>query len=158
MARLRLAERARHLAGRELFIKLWLVPAWIGLGLASLAITTLAFKRIAPRLGTFCGLTKPIATASANQERRARQIGRTVQLAARYAPWRSDCYPQAIVARLLLGIYRLPFAVSMGIKRDAATGEAMAHAWVECGQISVTGGDGGREYSVVAVFACQGRR
>ena len=150
-------QRARHFAAHDPFIKVWFFPVWIGLGVASLAITTLAFGRIAPRLGESCGITKPDLTASAAEGMRAIQIGRTVQLAARYAPWRADCYPQAIVARLLLGLYGLPFTVSMGVRRDPATGTAQAHAWVQCGQICVTGGDGDQAHSVVAVFAGRGR-
>jgi len=41
----------------------------------------------------------------------------------------------------------------MGLKRDAETGAPQAHAWVQCGRVCVTGGNGDSEYSVVAVFA-----
>ena len=153
MIELRAGQRARHLLQRDLFIKLWLVPVWLGLGLASLLIALLPFKRIASLLGRFGGITKPVLPVSAAQEARAVQIGRTVQLAADYAPWRADCYPQAIVARLLLGLYRLPFAISMGLTKESATGQTQAHAWVDCGKVVVTGGEGGGDYSIVAVFS-----
>ena len=150
---LRIAERLRRFAARSAFEQLWFGPAWIGLGLASLAIGLLAFRRIAPALGNHCGTTTPPATVSAAGQRRAIQIRRTVQLAAHYAPWRADCYPQAIIARTLLGLYRLPFALSMGLKRDPASGAMQAHAWVQCGNTAVTGDVGAGEYKAVAVFA-----
>ena len=68
-------------------------------------------------------------------------------------PWRADCYPQAIIARLVLGLYRLPWTVSMGVRRDPASGEMQAHAWVECGGLCVTGGNSNDSYSLVGVFA-----
>jgi len=153
---LRIAERARHFAARGLFEQLWFVPVWIGLGLASLVIRLVAFRRIAPALGQHCGTTRPQIYPSAAEQARAVQIRRALQLAEHYAPWRADCYPQAIVARVLLGLYRLPFALSMGLKRDSVSGEVQAHAWVQCGSTQVTGGDGDGEYSVVAVFASGG--
>ncbi len=156
MRGLRLGERARHFAGRDRFEQVWLVPAWLGLGLASLAIALVAFRQIAPRLGSYCGLERPDVTTSIGQERRARQIARTVQLAARYAPWRADCYPQAIVARLLLGFYRLPYCLSLGLRRDAASGAMQAHAWVRSGSVCVTGGNGDEAYRTVGIFVSEG--
>ena len=150
--RLRIAERVRRFAARDPFERLWFAPAWIGLGLAGLAIRMLSFRRIGPWLGRYCGTAGPSLATSSTGRSRALQIRRTVQLAVRYAPWRADCYPQAIVARALLGLYRLPSCVSMGLKRDPATGEPQAHAWVRSGSTIVTGGDGARDYKVVAVF------
>lgn len=157
MSNLRVGQRARHFMQRDRFVKLWLIPVWLGLGLASLVIVAVPFRHIAPRLGRFCGTAKPMLLVADAEQARAVQIGRTVQLAAHYAPWRADCYPQAIIARLLLGIYRLPFNICMGLRRDSATGGAQAHAWVQCGKVCVTGGNGDIEYSVVGVFSSRDR-
>jgi Transglutaminase-like superfamily len=153
MAQLRVGQRARHFMQRDRFVKIWLVPVWLGLGLASLIIAAVPFRQIAPRLGQFCGTTKPALPVSPAQEARALQIKRVVQLAAFYAPWRADCYPQAMAARLLMGLYRLPFTLFLGLKRDSATGGAQAHAWTLCGRIEVSGGGEAEEYRVVAIFS-----
>lgn len=152
MAGLRFAERVRHFVHRDSFVQFWFAPAWLGLGLASLVIATFAFKRIAPRLGRFSGTTMPEFTLSAEMATRAVQVRRTVQLAERYAPWRCDCYPQAIVARCLLGVLGIPFALCLGLRKDPVTGAMAAHAWVCSGPILVTGGEGEPEYRIVAVF------
>ena len=157
MADFRIGRRIRHFAERDLFEKLWALPVWLGLGFASLMIVAVPFKYIAPRLGINCGTTKPVTTLSGAGTKRASQIGRTVKLAASYAPWRADCYPQAIMARLLLGIYRLPYTVSMGLRRDPAQGAMLAHAWVECGDVCVTGGDGNELFKPVGIFASRNR-
>ena len=153
MAGLRFAQRARHFAQRDRFVKFWFLPAWLGLGLASLAIALVAFRRIAPVLGVDSGTSVPELAAGKIQEARALQIRRTIELAARYAPWRADCYPQAIVARLLLGLYRVPFVLCLGLARDSATGAMTAHAWVRSGGVAVTGGIGEADHRIVRVFA-----
>ena len=153
MTGFRIGQRARNFANRSLFEKLWALPVCLGLGLASLMIALLPFRHIAPRLGINCGKTKPVFAVSSSEQTRARQIGRTVRFAASYVSWRADCYPQAIVARLLLGLYRLPYTVSMGVRSDPDSRELQAHAWVECGEVCVTGGNATESYSLVAVFA-----
>jgi Transglutaminase-like superfamily len=153
MAPLRVGQRARHFMQRDRFVKLWFVPVWLGLGLASLIIAAVPFRQIAPRLGKFWGTSTPALPVSPAQEARGLQIKRVLQLAAFYAPWRADCYPQAIAARLLMGLYRLPFTLFLGLKRDSATGETRAHAWTLCGQIEVSGGGEAEEYRVVAIFS-----
>jgi len=157
MRKARIGQRLRSFVRRDLFEKLWVLPAWLGLGLASLLIWALEFKQIATRLGANCGTTKPTFIISSAEQQRAVQIGRTVQFAASFAPWRSNCYPQAIVARFLLSLYGLPYTVSMGVRRDPASGEIYAHTWVECGKVLVTGGNSDEYHSIVGVFASPGR-
>jgi hypothetical protein len=147
------ARRLRNFLRRDPFIKWWLLPAWVGIGLASLVIALVSFRRIAPHLGHFRGLEQHMPATTLAQQERAEVIGITVRLAARFSPWRADCYPQAIVARFLLGLYDIPFTLSMGVKRNVDTGALQAHAWVRSGNAFVTGGDGNAKYSTVAVFS-----
>lgn len=73
-----------------------------------------------------------------------------MQLAARHTPWRSECYPQALTARALLGLARVPHVVSFGVRRD---GDALvAHAWVHVDGVPVTGLTG-HDYTEVGSFA-----
>ena len=80
------------------------------------------------------------------------QIGRAVRLAARYTPWDSNCFPQAVVARLLLGLYGIPYALFFGLRRDPDSGAMLAHAWVAAGRVRVTGGESFGQFTVVGVF------
>ena len=143
----------RNFTRREAFVKIWVLPAWIGLGLASAAISVASFRRIAPHLGHLHHTTKPRLSPTLDQGVRAQQIGRTVQLAARFVPWRAGCYPQAIVARMMLGLWNIPFTLCMGVRRNVETCAMEAHAWVQCEDICVTGGNGDVNYSTVAVFS-----
>lgn len=137
---------ARKLAAarrQPVFVLLWLVPAWILIGLSSAVIALVPFRRIAPWLGVNLGAVAHRPPGTAAQQRRASLIGRTVGLAAHYASFRADCFPQALAARILCGLWRVPYAVHFGVALGGE-GEAKmrAHAWVSCGDVVVSGGAG----------------
>lgn len=134
------------------FIRLWFLPLWLLLGMAKAVILTLSFKRLAPRLGVSQGIAPWVPVLAPADEARALQIGRAVRLAAGYTPWDSNCFPQAVAARLLLGLYGIPYALYFGLMRDPATSEMKAHAWVAAGRVRVTGGTSFGQFTVVGVF------
>jgi len=129
-----------------------LAAAWSLLGLSRLAILVLPFTVVRRALGDRrdAGTARPLAPLHDAAATRAARIGATVGLAARHTPWRSECYPQALTARILLGLARVPHVVSFGVRRDA--GRLVAHAWVRAGDVPVTGGTG-EAYTEVGSFA-----
>jgi hypothetical protein len=129
-----------------------LAAAWSLLGLTRLAILLLPFRLVRRALGEHRDPRAGATAAPLDDEAlvRAARIGATVQLAARHTPWRSECYPQALTARMLLGIARVPHVVSFGVRRDG--GRLVAHAWVHAGDVPVTGGTG-QPYTEVGSFA-----
>lgn len=131
--------------------------AWFLLGFARLLIIALPFTVVRRMLGDNQAepLPRPVPELTAEQLVRAQHIGRIVEAAAAHAPWRSDCYPQALTARTFLALRRIPHVVSFGVRRD---GDALvAHAWVHAGDVDVTGGNG-RTYTEVGRFAWSPRR
>lgn len=134
------------------FTKLWLLPTWMLLGFSRALIMVVSFKRLAPRLGIHDGANPWVPLLNDSQELRALEIGRLVRLAACYTPWKSNCFPQAVSARLLLGLYRIPYALYFGLARDLAVGKMQAHAWVAAGRVRVTGGAGFNRFTVVGCF------
>ncbi len=146
LRKLRSARRAPR------FVLLWLLPVWLLLGLARLLIQGLTFARMAPHLGHAMGTAAVLPLLTAPKQVQARLIGRTVQTAARYTPWESNCFPQAVVARLLLGLYRIPYTLCFGLMRGPASGEIQAHAWVAAGPVAVTGRFSFDRFTVVGVF------
>jgi len=134
------------------FVKIWLVPVWLGLGLAKLAIFTVTFRRLAPRLGVLVGVSPWLPVIGNRQRRHARLIGQVIRLAARYTPWDSNCFPQVVVARLMLGLYQVPYCLLFGVRRDPSSGAFDAHAWMCAGPVRVTGGWSFDKYAVVGVF------
>lgn len=131
--------------------KAWVAPAFILLGLSRAALLTVPFRRIAPLLGHDLRTAPAVPLAHSDEVARALHVGRAVRTAARYTPWQSKCLAQAITARVLLGVSRLPYGLYLGVERDAVAG-MVAHAWVCSGRASVTGGDGFERFTVVAAF------
>ena len=134
------------------FVKVWFLPVLLGLGIARLAILTISFKRLVPRLGVSVGISPWVPLLDGRQKYRARMIGQVIRLSARYTPWNSNCFPQAIVASVMLGLYRVPYCLFFGVRRSSATGAFDAHAWVAAGRVRVIGGLGFDKYTVVGVF------
>jgi hypothetical protein len=128
-----------------------LIPAWILLGVCRLALLTTPFKRLAPLLGGHLPNCYWLPVLNPRQELRARQISRCVRRAARYTPWESNCFPQAIAARALLGLFRVPYGLFLGVAKDDSS-SLKAHAWVTAGRVHVTGGHGFDAYTVVGGF------
>jgi hypothetical protein len=133
------------------FERLWLFPAWLLLGIACLVILAVPFRRLAHVLGSHVGIAPWVPVLDAKDEARALSIARVVQTVARRTPWESNCFPQAIVARLLLGLYGVPCALFLGV-RDASGVELKAHAWVVSGRVCVTGGRSFDRFTVVGCF------
>lgn len=134
------------------------------LGLTRLLTLVLPFSAIRRLLGDHRSPRQadpavlPVPSPTGPREAgRARRIGWLVRTAAARTPWQSDCYPQALTARILLRAARVPHRVTFGVRRDD-TGELKAHAWVTAAtDIAVTGGDG-RSWSAVGSFHWAPRR
>lgn len=147
-----LLKPARFFRHHTVFVQLWFLPVWLALGVAKVAISTVSFKSLVPKLGVSMGVRPWLPLLTASEERRARRVSQVVQLAARYTPWESNCFPQVVVARILLGIYGIPYCLFFGVRRKPVSGEFDAHAWIASGKVRVTGRYSFHQYAVVGVF------
>jgi Transglutaminase-like superfamily len=136
--------------------KIWFAPTWLALGAAQIVILCIPFRHLARSLGVHRGLSPIVPLLSSDNENKALGISKVIQLAARHTPWHSNCFSQAIVARLLLGFHRVPCALYFGVKKDREEGGLNAHAWVCAGPVNVSGGASFSEFTVVAVFVSHG--
>ncbi len=154
----RISGKTRTFVGLPAFVKLWVIPVWFMLGLARLAVLVIPTRFLARFMGVAAGLAARLPIVTSQQQARAMLISRVIKLAARYAPWNANCYAQALTARFLLGLYKVPYAVFFGLMRDPLSSEMKAHAWVGAGPVRVTGGDGFSQFTVVATYlfpACE---
>lgn len=154
---------ARKLASARrlpLFVLVWAFPAWVLIGLSAAVIALVPFRRIAPWLGTNLGAVAVRPPIDAAQERRALLLAQTIDLASRYARFRADCYPQALTARVLCALWRVPCAVHFGVAIGGEDGVKMrAHAWACSGNVIVSGGAGSfAAHTTVACFGPAGLR
>lgn len=82
----------------------------------------------------------------------ARRIAWAIHRVSPYTPWESNCFPQALTAKLLLRRRGIPSTLYLGaaFKEDRSGMEA--HAWLRCGPMYVTGGKGDEKFGTVGVF------
>jgi hypothetical protein len=132
--------------------KLALALAWPLLGLASVLLRMLAFRRVAPLLGTQIGAVGCVPLADDRQESRARMVRRAVRRAARISPWRNDCLPQALAGAVFCRALGLPVTTHLGVRLNGSK-PLEAHAWTCCGRVPVTGGEGFSQWMPVSCFA-----
>ena len=56
----------------------------------------------------------------------------------RYMPWGTECYTQALTAKLMLGKRKVSTLLVVGFRKDEA-GEIQGHAWLKIGPYYITG-------------------
>lgn len=145
----------RKTASLPLFELAWAFPAWVMLGVARAAVLQVPFRRLTRHLGTHIGMAPWVPLLTPEQERRADHIGRVVRRSAMFTPWESNCFNQAITARILLGLYRIPYCLYFGqrpAKNREPGKEIEAHAWVAAGKVRVTGATSFGKFPVLGCF------
>ncbi len=147
-----LIRKARGFARRSRFEQAWFVPAWLLLGAGRLLILAVPFRSLAGHLGMRAGIAPWAPLINARREAKALAISRVIRMAARYTPWTSNCFVQAVAARVLLGIHGIPYCLFFGVGRDPGA-ELQAHAWVVSGRVQVSGGESFDKFTVVGCFA-----
>jgi hypothetical protein len=120
----------------------WLLLRATGwLAIARIMLLVLPFKRLSARLSGDAD-----AVGWEPDEDLLRRIGFAVRAAANNVPWRSDCFPQTIAARMLLKHFRYSSTIHFGVER-LGEDELAAHAWLTCGNTVVVGGEDLNRYT-----------
>lgn len=149
----RLRRKLATFRGLSTRSKLLLPLAWLLLGVFRVIILLIPLKRLAPLFGRDAGIDPWLPLVTSPQISRARDIRRAVALAVKYSPWSPNCYPQALTARVLLRLHRIPHVLFFGLARSANAGGLDAHAWLISGPVVVSGGPSFGRYTVVRMFA-----
>ena len=114
----------------------WLLLRAVGwLAVARTMLVVMPFRRLVARLSA----AQTAAQREADPAVLSR-VGRAVAAAANNVPWRSDCFPQTIAARMLLRSYGYVSTIHIGVER-AGEGDLAGHAWLTCGETVVVGGE-----------------
>lgn len=136
------------------FIKLSLLPVCIMLPVARFAVIMIPFRRISPLLGVSHSTGAFVPLITYPQEKRATEIRAVIRLASKFSPFGGNCFAQAITARVLLRLYRIPHSVFLGLRTsNSEVGGIAAHAWTAAGRVAVTGGYSFDRYTVVGTYA-----
>ena len=127
--------------------KFLLVESYLYLFIARVAVRLLPFKVVAGWIGRQGESTEDEVTCGTPA-----LIKWSISTARRYAFWNTLCLTQALAAKLMLNSRGLKSTLYLGTTRPR-DGKLVAHAWVRCGSLIVTGERGHEDYTVVACFA-----
>lgn len=105
------------------------------------------FAELSPKIGKLGYET----AAEVIESPMIREVGWAVLAACRHTPWESLCLVQALTAKKLLNGYGFRCTLYMGVCKSKE-GELLAHAWLRCGQIIVTGRQGASRYTVTTIY------
>jgi hypothetical protein len=132
--------------------RMFLVEAFVLLGIARLAVLAVPFRWLAVTLGRH--MKEADVQGNPSDLRRARRVGQAVRSAAGYTPWKSLCLPQAVAAQWMLKRRHICGTLYLGVAKDETKPERpAAHAWLRCGDVILTGRQGHRRFTVVSVFS-----
>ena len=132
--------------------KLVLVEAIASLAVARLALLFVPFRTLAAGFGSVGSpLDTPARPAAPVQLADIQAIGWAVTRAARYVPFRAVCLPQAIAAKSMLDRRGIACVMHFGVAKNDDS-PLDAHAWLDAGEIEVTGYPVGPQFVEVARF------
>ena len=126
--------------------KVLLLEAWMTLGLSRGMVLTLPFRWIAPRLQA-----RLPDSAHVSGQAEARAVGWALRVASKYTPWTSNCLAQALAGKRMLHRRKLTSTIFLGVRKGEQD-EFEAHAWLDCGSVTLTGGHDHAGYSVVSSY------
>jgi len=133
-----------------------LLEASLLLAVSRLALLLVPFPVLARRMGEFvkpaeAGTRAALFGSAPDQARIADEIGWAVTRAARYAPFKAVCLPQAMAARMMLARRGVKSVLHFGVMKE--TGKPLnAHAWLDAAGVEVTGYAVAREFAEIACF------
>ncbi|MGL4819196.1 MAG: lasso peptide biosynthesis B2 protein [Bacilli bacterium] len=132
--------------------KMMVFQIFIGLGIAKVVIRALPFRCTSRWFGVQAGVHgKALAVEMGEPTGRLEALHRLILIVSRYTPWRSVCYPQALVALWFLKRWGYRYDIYFGTGRSE-NGTFVAHTWVVSDSQMVTGGNGFLDYAVVAHY------
>jgi hypothetical protein len=130
--------------------RLILLEALFWLGIARLVMLTVPFRWVEPYLGQ--RMTESPVDALPENSQQLKQVSWAVHTMSRYTPWQSKCLVQAMAAKRMLQSRKIVSTLYLGVTRSNPK-PLEAHAWLRSGSVYVTGGEGHKHFTVVAMFA-----
>jgi hypothetical protein len=145
-------ELLRKLEARPWSERRLLARAALSLAIMRVAVDALPFRLIAAATGL--GEGRSAQTVDPATEWQAAGVGRAVRVAAAHAPWETTCLAQALAASSLLRRRGISSTLYLAVASDDAAPERMiAHAWLRCGSLVLTGATQPGRFTVIASFA-----
>lgn len=80
------------------------------------------------------------------------KVGWSVNKLSQVTPWESKCLVRALTAQMILRMLNIPSTLYLGLAKDDSQ-QLIAHAWLRCGSLTITGAREREGFTRVAQFA-----
>ena len=128
--------------------KFLFIEAFFLTGLMRAKILKVPFNKLKEELGTYN--TESADDVVLGDYKIARIVRNVVVTISKFTPWESLCLVQAMTVQRMLKKRGISTTIYLGVNKENKN--MVAHAWIRCGQMFVTGGDGSG-YATVAKFS-----
>lgn len=128
--------------------KLLFVEAFFLTGLMRAKILKVPFNKLKEELGTYN--TESVDDVVIDDYKKAKIVRDVVVTISKFTPWESLCLVQAMTVQRMLKKRGISTTIYLGVNKENQN--MVAHAWIRCGKMFVTGGDGSG-YATVAKFS-----
>lgn len=130
-------------------MKLLYAEAFFYLGYARVLIL-LPFSKVVTKLDIQMRESGPLSY-EANQYK-LRQVSGAIEVVGRNTFWQCKCLVRAIAAMKMLERRKVDSTMYLGTAKDEQ-GKLIAHAWLRCGAMYITGAENKDEFTVIGKFA-----
>ena len=131
-------------------IQLLLIGSFCLMGIVRLTILVLPFRYITPLMGK--QMIESPKGINPKLLDKAVKVGWAINKMSSFTPWESKCLVRAFTAQIILQMLRIPSTLYLGLARDDAK-QLLAHAWLRCGRLTITGAKECESFKAVAQFA-----
>ena len=128
--------------------KLLFLEAFLLTGIMRFKILKKPFNKLKEEMGTYNKESKEDAELS--EYKVCKKIRWIVTTISNHTPWESLCLVQALTVQNMLKRRNIATTIYLGVNKS--NNEMKAHAWIRCGKMYITGGNGSG-YATVAKFS-----
>lgn len=133
--------------------KCWLIILWPLSGIFRFAMLFIPFRYFSKYYGNYYQNYQLSTLLSPTDIRKVADIRASVHLIAKSTPWQSKCLVQALMARTLLGFYKISYVLHIGVLLTKNEQEPIkAHAWLKVGPYIITGRERHKSFTILASY------
>lgn len=141
----------RKIAGLSRIERRLILQAMVLLLIFKISIAILPFRKIAKAIRLMPG--EATLKPEPDRPELAERIGWAVRASAGRMPSGSTCLAQALAGIILLRRNGLPGTLYLGVSKAAGpSGTLLAHAWLRCGNLLLTGAGGHERFKIISTF------
>ncbi|WP_427854315.1 lasso peptide biosynthesis B2 protein [Desulfosporosinus youngiae] len=135
---------------KKIKINLLLTIAFFLMGIVRLAVLIIPFRFISRSIGE--RMAESPIEVNYSTYMKAAKVGWAVSKISQFTPWESKCLVQSITAQILLRLIKIPYTLYLGLAKDESN-KLVAHAWLRCGGLILTGAREKDRFVAVAKFS-----